>query len=146
MERLTKRCQMSFEVQVPASSANLGPGFDSLAVALSLYLRVVVDVEGEPAMLARSAGSAGRGRPHCSPGWRRLPNICGSSLPEVSLLYDSQIPVARGLGSSAAALVAGLQIGALLASGIELEATDLIDSAGRSKGTPTTFRRLCLGA
>jgi homoserine kinase len=90
-------------VRAPASSANLGPGFDVLAAALSLYLELEVSEAGEFAV---------------DPGDSDVPidreNLCVRAFerlhPADGLRFEirSDIPLARGLGSSAAAIVAGL--------------------------------------
>ncbi len=135
---------MSFEIRVPASSANLGPGFDSLAVALSLYLRVVVDVDGGSVCSNASPDLLG-GADLIAVGMQRAAEFCGRPLPACEISTDAQIPVARGLGSSAAALVAGLQIGALLVTGNELEASDLIQLGGAIEGHADNISAAVLG-
>jgi len=90
-------------VRVPASSANLGPGYDVLAAALSLQLQLEVTETGE---FSVDAG----GQP--VPDDRG--NLCVRAFealhPADGLRFEirSEIPLARGLGSSAAAIVAGL--------------------------------------
>jgi homoserine kinase len=90
-------------VRVPASSANLGPGYDVLAAALSLYLELEVTEAGE---FAVDAGG--------DPVPEDRSNLCVRAFealhPADGLRFEirSEIPVARGLGSSAAAIVAGL--------------------------------------
>ncbi len=100
-------------VEAPASSANLGPGFDSLALALELYLRVKVTplaagaeqivVQGEGAdEIGLDAGNRFFiGLEHGLQEFELEP-------PVMRIEMDNQIPLARGLGSSAAACVAGL--------------------------------------
>ncbi len=90
-------------VRVPASSANLGPGYDVMAAALSLHLELEVT---EARGFAVDAG--GQPVPH------DRDNLCVRAFealhPADDLRFEirSEIPLARGLGSSAAAIVAGL--------------------------------------
>src|SRR5215211_2930767 len=90
-------------VRVPASSANLGPGYDVLAAALSLHLELEVSEEGE--FLVDAGGD---------PVPTDRSNLCVQAFetlhPADGLRFDirSEIPLTRGLGSSAAAIVAGL--------------------------------------
>ncbi|HVT42694.1 MAG TPA: homoserine kinase [Acidimicrobiales bacterium] len=85
--------------RAPASSANLGPGFDTLAVALSCY--VSVEVEPAPALEVRSEGEgAGLFDDASHLAARVVTDVLGHD--RVSVHVRSQIPVARGLGSSAA--------------------------------------------
>jgi len=102
---------MRFTVRTPASSANLGPGFDALGLALGIWNEATVDTEGQPGEITlegtESALLEGRENLTLS-AMQRLSNETGRALPPFSLLVKTDIPVARGLGSSAAALVAGL--------------------------------------
>jgi homoserine kinase len=90
-------------VRVPASSANLGPGFDCLAAALSLHLELEVEETGEFAVEADVAGVPLDRSNLCVQAFERLHPADG-----LTFRIRSQIPLAAGLGSSAAAIVAGL--------------------------------------
>jgi homoserine kinase len=134
-------------VRVPASSANLGPGFDALGLALGLHNeigagesdRVTVTIEGEGAgelavdetnVVARAVRSAyeATGRP-----FRGCQIAC-----------VNRIPLARGLGSSAAAWVGGLVAGnALLGS--PLDRQTLLSLAARAEGHPDNVAAALLG-
>jgi homoserine kinase len=98
---------LDVEVRVPATSANLGPGFDCLGVALGIYLRIRISH-------SRKAEVAGIGRHH--PLERNLTyrsfmaafERTGKRPPTVRLETLEDYPSARGLGASASAIVAGL--------------------------------------
>jgi len=97
---LTERHRL---VRVPASSANLGPGYDSMAAAVSLYLDLEVEEAGE-----YSFDPGGLDVPT---GRENLVVRAFESLHPadgIAFRLRSEIPLARGLGSSAAAIVAGL--------------------------------------
>jgi homoserine kinase len=112
-----------FEVRVPASSANLGAGFDCLGLALELYLSVRATVLSKP-------GTSSRARSHGVRGTSALPKSPDQNLilrairltaeregfhpPTIRLAVQNEIPVAGGLGSSAAAAVAGVALGYLV--------------------------------
>ncbi|HET9016886.1 MAG TPA: homoserine kinase [Thermomicrobiaceae bacterium] len=102
---------MRFSVTVPASSANLGPGFDALAVAIDLPLRI--DVVQMPAGGSRRVGGPdlGGGEDLVLAGMRQAARLAERELPACQVSVRADIPVARGLGSSAAALVGGLLVG-----------------------------------
>jgi homoserine kinase len=89
-------------VRVPASSANLGPGYDVLAAALDLALEVEVEEVGEFAVLTEEDLPTDRSN-LCVRAFERLHTADG-----LRFEIRSEIPLARGLGSSAAAIVAGL--------------------------------------
>jgi homoserine kinase len=89
-------------VRVPASSANLGPGYDVLAAALSLALELEVSEAGEFSVDADPDLPADRSN-LCVRAFEALRAADG-----LRFRIRSQIPLARGLGSSAAAIVAGL--------------------------------------
>jgi homoserine kinase len=87
---------------VPASSANLGPGFDSMAAALSLQLELEVEETGRFAVETELPVSRGREN-LCVRAFERLHPADG-----FTFRIRSEIPLWGGLGSSAAAIVAGL--------------------------------------
>jgi homoserine kinase len=90
-------------VRVPASSANLGPGYDVLAAALSLELELEVEETGEFFVHSDVQGVPADRSNLCVRAFERLHPADG-----VTFQIRSEIPVAAGLGSSAAAIVAGL--------------------------------------
>lgn len=135
---------MSFDVRVPASSANLGPGFDSLAVALAIYLRVRIEPDEDPGSCESQLDLLG-GEDLIALGMQRIADEFGRSLPRCRISAESDIPVARGLGSSAAAIVAGLQAGAMLISGNLLDAQDLISIGGSIEGHADNISATVLG-
>ncbi|MGI8475918.1 MAG: homoserine kinase [Thermomicrobiales bacterium] len=101
---------MRFSVRAPASSANLGPGFDALGLALDLWNEVEITVgETDAVALAGSGADLLGGRENLTLTAMRLLAARGRRpLPTIAMTLHAEIPVARGLGSSAAAIVAGL--------------------------------------
>src|SRR4051812_44017137 len=90
-------------VRVPASSANLGPGYDSFGAALSLELQLEVGETGELRVECDIPGVACARSNLCVRAFEALHAADG-----LTFRINSEIPVAAGLGSSAAAIVAGL--------------------------------------
>ena len=89
-------------VRVPASSANLGPGFDALGAALDLHMEVEVEETGRFAVHTDLAIATDR-RNLCVRGFAALHR------PDAfEFTIRSDIPLSGGLGTSAAAIVAGL--------------------------------------
>jgi homoserine kinase len=113
-------------VRVPATSANLGPGFDCMAAALALALEVEVEETGHFAVETELAVPRGREN-LCVRAFERLHPADG-----FTFRITSQIPLSGGLGSSAAATVAGLMAADHL---FELDA-DLLALAGDIEGHP----------
>lgn len=103
-------------VKVPASTSNLGPGFDCLGLALRLYLEVDVELRDEPVDARACVEVEGEGASGFPRSRENL--ICrafhlaaareGVPAPNVFFRVRNEIPVARGLGSSAVAAVAGV--------------------------------------
>lgn len=113
-------------VRVPASSANLGPGFDCLAAALSLHLELEVEETGHFAVETDLAVARGREN-LCVQAFERLHPADG-----FTFRIRSSIPLSGGLGSSAAAVVAGLMAADHL---FELDAP-LLELANELEGHP----------
>ena len=90
-------------VRVPASSANLGPGFDVLAAALSVHLELEVEETGEFEVVADGLPVPADRSNLCVRAFEELRSADG-----LRFEIRSEIPLAAGLGSSAAAIVAGL--------------------------------------
>jgi homoserine kinase len=111
-------------VRVPGSSANLGPGFDSLGLALELYDEVEVSVA--PDGLAVEVLGEGAGQVPCNDAhlvvraMRRTWDLVGDAPPGIRMRCRNAIPHSRGLGSSAAAAVAGA-VAAMALSGRDME-------------------------
>ena len=94
-------------VRVPATIANLGPGFDALGLAVSLYCEARA-IAGEADSFIYNGDPSAFGADNLMhAGWREAHRVMGLPAPNVQLSCHNQIPLARGLGSSSAALVAG---------------------------------------
>jgi homoserine kinase len=115
---------MKFEVRVPASTSNLGPGFDCFGLALKLYLTVgatVVPRAAEQCKVTTTGAKENEALPRNAVNliYRAMSFAVqreGATLPPVELLVHNEIPLASGLGSSAAAIVAGIKLGGLITS------------------------------
>jgi len=102
---------MAFEIRVPASIANLGPGFDTLGVAVELYLRLFVKpLPGSDELHFRFLNGELDGENYIERAFRFVAGQRGGSFPSLSVEVESDIPTKSGLGSSAAATVAGLRL------------------------------------
>src|SRR5262244_3610205 len=138
---------MRVRVRVPASSANLGPGFDSLGLALALYNEVTAE-EADGVRVAVEGEGAGRlaanERDVVARGVSAAYDAAGRRFPGCALTCVNRIPLSRGLGSSAAAWVGGLVAGnALLGSPLDSDA--LLGLAARAEGHPDNVAAALLG-
>lgn len=102
---------MRLRARAPATSANLGPGFDCFGLALELVNEVILDPDAPPGVSWEGEGAGELptdGSDALSAALRRTAEAAGRRLPPLRLRGRNRIPVERGLGSSAAAVVAGV--------------------------------------
>jgi homoserine kinase len=132
----------SVSVKVPATTANLGPGFDTLGLALSLYDELEVTVSAAPGVRVEVIG-VGEGEVPTNETnlvARSIAHVFehfGIPLPGLDLTAHNVIPHSRGLGSSGAAIVAGIMAAKGLLSGIvELDSVLLLELATDMEGHP----------
>lgn len=103
-------------ITVPASASNLGASFDTCGLALGLYLRVTVETTQQPDGVQIKA--TGEGAEQVAADESNLIAKVALSvaehrkqtLPRIHLTVDNEIPLARGLGSSSAAIIAGISV------------------------------------
>ncbi|MBA3974932.1 MAG: homoserine kinase [Candidatus Solibacter sp.] len=136
------------EVRIPATSANLGPGFDALGMALSIYLecrfrpaeRLVIHPTGRDAQMISTGED--------NLIWQTAFEVAqhaGRPMPFIELEVNNDIPIGKGLGSSAAALVAGVVI-ADEALGLAWDRHRILDEAARIEGHPDNVAAAVLGS
>lgn len=140
------------EVVVPATSANLGPGFDSLGLALALHDHLAAMVTEDPGVLVTVEGEGAGSLPTddrhlvaqaMGAAWEAM----GVAAPGIVLRCRNAIPQGRGLGSSAAAIVAGILLArGLLEEGEQLLPDDeVLGIATRMEGHPDNVAAALLG-
>jgi homoserine kinase len=135
-------------VRVPASSANLGPGFDALGLALDIYL--VCRFRPASNLTIRVYG---RDASQISPGadnfiWQTAVDIgkaAGRVMPPVEILIENDIPLGKGMGSSAAALVAGVVMAAEVL-GLGFDRARVLQEAAAREGHPDNVAACVLGS
>jgi len=136
------------KLRVPASSANLGPAFDALGLALGIYL----ECRFRPAEKL-SIRVTGRDAPSISDGednliWQTALRIAGDlkrPMPPIELQIDNQIPLGKGLGSSAAALTAGVVIADAMLR-LRWPRGRVLDEAARIEGHPDNVAACVYGS
>ena len=126
-------------VRVPASSANIGCGFDCLGVALSLYNTITVD-ETDSGMLEFENKNAGEFVPAGENNmiYRAAKVVfdkVGYSPAGIKITQKSSIPMTRGLGSSSACIIGGM-LGANVISGRKLSYSEIMELAAQMEGHP----------
>lgn len=134
------------EIVVPASTANLGSGFDTLSVALRLYTRVRVleTMPSKPDVIETVfAGGAFAGENRIETAFKYARLQIGRPAPGVRIEVQSDIPRRAGLGSSAAATVAGLKLYGALTS--PRPAADWLPLASEVEGHPDNAAASLLG-
>lgn len=138
-------------VRVPASTSNLGSGFDCVGLAVGLWLtaEVVVRPATGAVTLARGGTLAGLDLPpeedllHL--GFQAACGRADAAVPAgLEYRVESEVPVARGLGSSAAAFVAGARL-ANQALGLGLDAVDIAELGATAEGHPDNAAPAALG-
>ncbi len=139
------------KITVPASSANLGAGFDALGIALTLYNHVwMEETDGtveNPLCIIESADGMPIPTDESNMIYQTakiLYQRCGHPFRGLHIIQENNIPMTRGLGSSSACLVAGL-LGANTILGSPLSLTDLCDIAASLEGHPDNTAPALLG-
>ena len=105
---------MSVRIAVPATSANLGPGFDVLGLALSLYNVFEFDAQAEGLSITGCDPAYAGEDNLAAAAWRAVERRAGAKPSGIRLHIETNVPVARGLGSSATLLAAGALAAAVL--------------------------------
>ncbi len=132
----------SVTVRVPATTANLGPGFDTLGMALAVYDELEVTARSTPGASVRVVG-VGEGEVPTDESNLVVRAIAhtfaavGQELPGLDLVAHNSIPHGRGMGSSGAAIVSGIMAAKGLLEGVvEFSAEDLLAIATELEGHP----------
>ena len=132
-------------IQVPATSANLGSGFDSLGIALTLYNQVWMEESDTLDISSKDDIKIPTDETNLI-FWaaKLLYEQCGRNLPGLKIIQQNDIPMARGLGSSSACIVSGI-LGANRLLGNPLTQQDLINLAAKIEGHPDNTTPAILG-
>lgn len=127
------------KVKIPATTANLGPGFDCIGMALTLYNTIQADVISEGLIIEQKGKE-------CSNididennlvyrAIKKAYDYVGKEVPPLHIILENNIPITRGLGSSAAAVVGGIKVAnELLGRPLSLE--EILDLATEMEGHP----------
>jgi len=140
---MTESASLSAKIRVPGSTSNLGAGFDCFGLALKMYLTVSATVtpdSSEPCRVTTTGAQENEVLPRNAANliYRAMSFAARGedvSLPPVELTVHNEIPLASGLGSSAAAIVAGIKLCALI-TGHEIADQAMLDYATEFEGHP----------
>ncbi len=135
-------------VRVPASSANLGPGFDALGLALGVYL--TCRFRRSDTLAIRTSGRDAAQIPAGPDNliWQTTVAVgksLGMPVPPIELEIANDIPIGKGMGSSAAALTAGVVIADHLLD-LNWKPLRILDEAARLEGHPDNVAPCTLGS
>ena len=139
---------MPWRLTVPASSANLGPGFDALGLALNLHLTCRFRQADELTIRADGLDADMIPRDETNLIWQTALNVAEhvvKPLPFIDLTIENEIPVGKGLGSSAAALTAGVVIADQLL-GLNWPRHLILNEAAQIEGHPDNVAACVLGS
>lgn len=139
---------MAVTVKVPATTANLGSGFDAVGMALGLYNTFCLEQTGnsfEVVVNGEGAESISRGRDNLFfVAMEQVYKLKGQQLPPWRLVIENTVPTGRGLGSSATAIVGGL-VAANWILGSFLSRSTLIALATQMEGHPDNVAPAVMG-
>jgi homoserine kinase len=140
------------QVQVPATSANLGPGFDCLGLALTMFDRYIAQVQDEPGV---DIDVTGEGSEDVARNEKNLVikamykgfEFLGGKPRGIALRQLNVIPHGRGLGSSASAIVGGLSLarGLVLGGNERMSLEDMLVIANEMEGHPDNVAAAIFG-
>lgn len=133
------------KIQIPATSANLGAGFDSLGLAVNLYNYISI----EPNDRIHISAAGGQDIPTDEHNLiyvaaKHLYDLCGKRLDGLTILQEDHIPMTRGLGSSSACIIGGLY-GANILLGSPFNTNELVNIAAQIEGHPDNTTPALLG-
>lgn len=137
----------SFSIRVPGSSANLGPGFDSIGVAFTKYLTLKVTIQEKWEFIHVGPNTPEDTTPDNHLIYKIAQEVAkeyGKEIPPCRIEMESELPLARGLGSSAAAIVAAIEL-ANITCDLQLTTKDKLSISSRIEGHPDNASASVLG-
>ena len=145
----TRRPERAVRIRVPASTANLGPAFDAVGLALQMFLTVEVHRVASPPSRLEFRGRDAAAVPQDASNliWRTMESVAarrGGTLPPFLLRVDNEIPLTRGLGSSATARLAAAAAADFLCD-FHLGPAELLEIATAEEGHPDNVAPALVG-
>ncbi len=146
-ERPEKDRRKRVEITLPATSANLGPAFDTAALAFRLYLKIAAEPAAEYSVTARGrdADICGAAEDHLILNtYREVLQDEQKPMVPIALRIDNKIPIGKGCGSSAAARLAGIAL-AVHFGGLRWDDTQIVAEASRREHHPDNAAACWMG-
>lgn len=137
----------AWQISVPGSTANLGPGFDSIGLSLSLYLQLTVTLQDTWDIIHLDDNGPKEFELDEHLLYviaKKVAAQYGQQLPACRVEMASELPLARGLGSSAAVIVAGIEL-ANQVCGLNLTIQDKLNLSSQIEGHPDNATASVLG-
>lgn len=138
---------MSVTVQVPATTANIGPGFDAFGMALAHYNYLEASFADEDQMIIHGEGAGELPDNQDNLIMRSIQaayDLAGIRRPHLSLRSENNIPLSRGMGSSSAAIVGGI-VAANALMGFPFDKGEMLYLAAQVEGHPDNVAPALLG-
>ena len=137
------------QIRIPATTANLGPGYDCLGLALSLYNRAEIGWEESaetltPDQLKHWADQVPSNQWAVATAYSHYASARSAALPLIEISFEGEIPVARGLGSSATCAIAGLAAAQRIDKGV-IDKEALLPLAAELEGHPDNAAPALIG-
>lgn len=134
-----------YKITIPATSANIGSGFDSLGLAVQLYNIVWMQEDEDIKITSNDNTEVPLNEENLIYSTaQNLFSLCGKTLKGLHIIQENNIPMTRGLGSSSACIVAGL-LGANALMGSPLSKDDIVHYAAQMEGHPDNSTPALLG-
>ncbi|GLC89448.1 homoserine kinase [Lysinibacillus piscis] len=136
-----------WHITVPGSTANLGPGFDSIGLGLALYLKLQVSLQEQWEIIHLDDNGPKKFsiEEHLLYSIaKKVADQYGKELPACRVELASELPLARGLGSSAAVIVAGIELANQVCA-LELTVQDKLNLSSQIEGHPDNATASVLG-
>ena len=136
-----------WQITVPGSTANLGPGFDSIGLGLALYLNLQVELSEQWAFVHTGPNVPTDTTVEDHLIYKIAKDVAeryGKTLPACRIEMTSELPLARGLGSSAAAIVAAIELANIVCD-LQLTTQDKLNISSQIEGHPDNATASVLG-
>lgn len=137
----------SWQITVPGSTANLGPGFDSIGLGLSLYLNLTVRLANSWTFIHKGENVPEDTSHESHLIYKIAKQVAeqyNATLPACEVEMTSELPLARGLGSSAAAIVAAIELANIVCN-LQLSVQDKLNISSQIEGHPDNATASVLG-